>query len=459
MIVEANVATTSEPTVIDLPTTKIVAEIEGGVGWLTYNNPQRRNALSLEMQEASAAVLRRFQEDDAVRVVVLRGAGDRAFVSGADISEFEKLRTTVEARERYDRAGRETGRAFAALEKPLVAMIRGYCLGGGHRTQRRPADRLGGFDLRDTRRPPRSRLRVCRDQGAGRPGGPSRTSEILLTARRFNAAEALHMGLIDRVTTAEELESTVRDLAGRMAENAPLTLRAAKFAIRQATKDPERRDLDRAKQLVEECFRSEDYVEGRRAFLEKRRPRFRGRGTPRRAAAPNRLRAERHERSTDLCLDVDRVFASGYSNGGMFVHRLGCALGDRLAAVAPMHGYLASGFNCAAGEAGPSMLLIGGSSDRTVPIDGSHASDGYIYTSQQGVAEKWAGAQSYATEPVPVETPWDGRKELTCVEYPNCAGGRAVRSCSWDGAHVWPRDDAGNFGGELLWRFFSEASR
>ncbi len=116
---------------IELPTTKIVAQIEDGVGWLTYNNPARRNALSFEMQVASAMTLRRFQEDDAVRVVVLRGAGDRAFVSGADISEFEKLRTTVEARERYDAAGRETGRAFAALEKPLIAMIRGFCLGGG----------------------------------------------------------------------------------------------------------------------------------------------------------------------------------------------------------------------------------------------------------------------------------------------------------------------------------------
>ena len=163
--------------------------------------------------------------------------------------------------------------------------------------------------------------------------------------------------------------------------------------------------------------------------------------------------------SAELCLDPDRVFASGYSNGGMFVHRLGCALEDRLAAVAPMHGYLARGFNCAAGEAGPSMLLIGGTADRTVPIDGSHAGDGYIYTSQDGVAEKWAETQSCAADPVQVQTPWDGRRELTCVEYPGCAGGRAVRSCSWDGAHVWPRDDAGNFGAELLWRFFSEATR
>ena len=163
--------------------------------------------------------------------------------------------------------------------------------------------------------------------------------------------------------------------------------------------------------------------------------------------------------SAELCLDTDRAFASGYSNGGMFVHRLGCALGDRLAAVAPMHGYLARGFNCAAGEAGPSMLLVGGTADRTVPIDGSDASDGYIYTSQEGVAAKWAEAQSCAAEPAPVETPWDGRRELTCVEYPGCEGGRAVRSCSWNGAHVWPRDDAGNFGGELLWQFFSEAER
>ena len=163
--------------------------------------------------------------------------------------------------------------------------------------------------------------------------------------------------------------------------------------------------------------------------------------------------------SAELCIDTDRVFASGYSNGGMFVHRLGCALGDRLAAVAPMHGYLARGFNCAAEAPGPSMLLVGGTSDRTVPIDGSHASDGYVYTSQQAVAEKWAEARSCTAEPVAIETPWDGRLDLTCVEYPDCAGGRAVRSCSWNGAHVWPRDDAGNLGGELLWRFFSEATR
>ncbi len=276
-----NVGSESEPAIdaIELPTAKVLARVEDGVGWLTYNNPERRNALSFEMQVASALALRRFQEDDAVRVVVLRGAGDRAFVSGADISEFEKLRTTVEARERYDAAGRETGRAFAALEKPLIAMIRGYCLGGGLATalnaDLRIASEGSTFGI------PAGRLGV----GYGFAGikvlvdlvGPSHTSEILLTARRFTAAEAHHMGLIDQVTSVEELESTVRDLAGRMAENAPLTLRAAKFAIRQATKDPERRDLDRAKQFVEECFRSEDYVEGRRAFLEKRPPRFRGR--------------------------------------------------------------------------------------------------------------------------------------------------------------------------------------
>ncbi|MCY3969762.1 MAG: hypothetical protein OXG74_07500 [Acidobacteria bacterium] len=163
--------------------------------------------------------------------------------------------------------------------------------------------------------------------------------------------------------------------------------------------------------------------------------------------------------AAELCIDTDRVFASGYSNGGMFVHRLGCALDDRLAAVAPMHGYLARGFNCAAGASGPSMLLVGGTADRTVPIDGSFASDGYIYTSQHGVAEEWAESQSCSGEPTAVETRWDGRRALSCVEHPGCAGDRAVRSCSWDGAHVWPRDDAGNFGGELLWDFFSEAER
>ena len=163
--------------------------------------------------------------------------------------------------------------------------------------------------------------------------------------------------------------------------------------------------------------------------------------------------------SAEFCIDTDRVFASGYSNGGMFVHRLGCALGERLAAVAPMHGYLARGFNCAAEAPGPSILLVGGTSDRTVPIDGSHASDGYVYTSQEGVAEGWAEALSCAAAPVAVETPWDSRRELNCVEYAGCGGDRAVRSCSWDGGHVWPRDDIGNFGGELLWDFFSVAER
>ncbi len=163
--------------------------------------------------------------------------------------------------------------------------------------------------------------------------------------------------------------------------------------------------------------------------------------------------------SAELCIDMDRVFASGYSNGGMFVHRLGCVLGDRLAAVAPMHGYLARGFDCAAGAPGPSMLLVGGTTDRTVPIDGSTADDGYVYTSQPDVAAKWAASQSCAAEPTAVETPWDGRRALSCVEHTGCASGRAVRGCSWNGAHLWPRDDAGNFGAELLWDFFSEAKR
>ncbi len=266
-------------TALDLPTAKIQAHIEGGVGWLVYNNPERLNALSFDMQVASALALRRFQQDDAVRVVVLRGAGERAFVSGADISEFRKLRTTAEVRERYDEAVRETGRAFAALEKPLVAMIRGFCLGGGLATALNADIRVTSDDSQFGI--PAGRLGV----GYGFAGvkvlvdlvGPSRASEILLTARRFTAAEAHRMGLIDRVTSAEDLEGAVRDLAGRMAANAPLTLRAAKLAIREATKDPDRRDLDRVRKMVEACFRSEDYVEGRQAFLEKRPPHFRGR--------------------------------------------------------------------------------------------------------------------------------------------------------------------------------------
>ena len=263
---------------MQLNTEKMIAKTEGHVGWMVYNNPAAHNAISMEMQEAIPVILDAFQQDEAVRVVVMRGAGDRAFVSGADISEFETKRSTPEDRKLFDEAGARTGAAFARLEKPLVAMINGYCIGGGLATAMQADIRIASEDAQFGI--PAARLGL----GYAFAGiralvalvGPAYAVEILLTAQRFSAGEALEMGLVNRVVPKDALEQTVSSLANTIAANAPLTNKASKFAIGQALRDPEARDLETCARLVEECFRSRDYAEGRTAFVEKRAPRFRG---------------------------------------------------------------------------------------------------------------------------------------------------------------------------------------
>jgi enoyl-CoA hydratase len=255
------------------------AVVADGVGWMTFDNPERRNALKMEMNEAVVEILGSFRVDDDVRVVVMQGAGHKAFVSGADISEFETHRSTPEGRDRFDAVMADAGRAFESLDKPLIAKIRGYCMGGGLATALQADIRItaddGMFAI------PAARLGI----GYGFAGiqklvnlvGPAMTTEILMTARRFTAAEAAAMGLVNRVVPAADLDETVAELADRIATNAPLSVKAAKAAVAEAVKDPDRRDLEKVETLIEECFRSDDYVEGRRAFMEKRVPRFEGR--------------------------------------------------------------------------------------------------------------------------------------------------------------------------------------
>ena len=264
---------------LELDTDRMIAEIEDGIGWVIYNNPKRLNAISLEMTEALPLIFDTFEERDDVRVVVIRGAGERAFVSGADISEFEKNRSSEESRRIFDEKGKIASARVDALSKPIIAMIRGYCIGGGLMTALRADIRIAAEDAQFGI--PAARLGL----GYGYGGvaalvnlvGPAAANEILFSARRFSADEALRMGLVNRVVAASALEASVVDLARSIADNAPLTVRAAKFAIRECVRDPEARDLDEAARLVEACFRSEDYTEGRRAFMEKRRPEFRGR--------------------------------------------------------------------------------------------------------------------------------------------------------------------------------------
>ena len=264
---------------LELQTEKMLAYVEDGVGWITFNQPEKRNAVSMAMWEAIPEISDDFASADDVRVVVLKGAGDKAFVSGADISEFEKIRSTPEQIEVYDATISVANTALRLLEKPLIAMIRGFCVGGGMAIALTADLRIsaddGQFGV------PAAKLGL----GYGYGGikelmnivGPSYAKEIFFTGDRFSAFDAEKMGLVNRVVPVDELEATVTALARTIANNAPLTVKAAKAAINEGTKNPDERDLDRIAAMVEACFNSEDYKEGRSAFMEKRKPRFQGR--------------------------------------------------------------------------------------------------------------------------------------------------------------------------------------
>lgn len=264
---------------LQLNTEKMLAEIDDGIGWITFNNPARRNAISLEMWEGLGASLEAFQDSDDVRVVVMRGAGDKAFVSGADISEFDSKRGNAEQKKAYGEVAAHANRWLARIDKPLVAMIQGFCIGGGLATALAADVRFATPD--STFGIPAAKLGL----GYEYPGlkslcnlvGPSRAKDIMFSARFMSADEALQMGLINFLVANDDLESRVRDYASTIAGNAPMTVRAAKAAINEAMKDSERRDLDTIESMVNACFDSEDYKEGRRAFMEKRKPQFQDR--------------------------------------------------------------------------------------------------------------------------------------------------------------------------------------
>ena len=259
-------------------TDKMLARKDGRVGYVIFNNPERHNAMSLEMWEATVCYLDEFAKDPEVRVLVLTGAGGKAFVSGADISKFEDERSSKEGIARYNAAVERGYAAVHNFPKPTIAMIRGYCIGGG----------MGIASCCDIRIcSPNSRFAVPAAKlglGYDFPGlkrlmdlvGPSFTKEIFFTARQFDAAEAKDMGFVNRVVPEDDLEAYVKYYADTIAANAPLTVNSIKFIVGEALKDESKRDLKRCSDLVAQCFASKDYIEGRQAFMEKRKPIFTG---------------------------------------------------------------------------------------------------------------------------------------------------------------------------------------
>jgi enoyl-CoA hydratase len=255
---------------------KILSATEGAIGTLTFNNPERHNAMSLDMWRTATGALEQFEQNPVVRVIVLTGAGGKAFVSGADISKFESERATLDAVAEYNAAVDRFGQTLSNCSKPSIAMIRGYCVGGGvgiavccdlriaNEAARFavPAAKLGlGYGYSNVRR--------IMDLV-----GPQFVTEMLLTARQFDSAEAARMGLVNRVVPDAEIESAVREVAETIAGNAPLTIRAVKRIVHELRRDEP--DIAACDALVRKCFESADYREGRQAFLEKRKPVFRG---------------------------------------------------------------------------------------------------------------------------------------------------------------------------------------
>jgi enoyl-CoA hydratase/carnithine racemase len=258
---------------------KILQSVADGVGTITFNNPAKRNAMSLDMWEGLGLALTELRDDPHVRVVIMVGAGDKAFVSGADISQFEKTRHNAEASEEYSRKSAAQRALLADYPKPTIACIRGFCLGGGMQVAMLADIRIASdnsqFGI------PAAKLGIA----YGYDGlkhlvslvGPSWARLLMYTGMRIDSAEALRIGLVDRVLPDAELWNATSEIARTISGNAPLAIKAAKITIAQVLKDPADRDMNAIKQIGTDCMDSEDFREGRRAFMEKRKPQFNGR--------------------------------------------------------------------------------------------------------------------------------------------------------------------------------------
>tara|TARA_E500000081_G_scaffold30978_1_gene34672 strand:- start:1056 stop:1844 length:789 start_codon:yes stop_codon:yes gene_type:complete len=261
-----------------MTTEKMLSRVEEGVGYITFNNPEKHNAVSIEMWDALEKILDEFRSSKEIRVIVLNGAGGKSFVSGADISKFDKERSSKEAVLSYNKRTQKVYELLETFPKPTIAMIDGYCIGGGLNLAvccdiricsekskfAMPAAKLSlGY--------PFSSIKRLFDVM-----GPGMAKHFMFTAEKISASEALACGLVQKLVSAENIETYVRDYALTISHNAPLTIKAMKQIGIEILKNPDERDLLLCEQLASACFDSEDYKEGRKAFMEKRKPNFKG---------------------------------------------------------------------------------------------------------------------------------------------------------------------------------------
>jgi enoyl-CoA hydratase/carnithine racemase len=261
-----------------MTTEKMLSRVEEGVGYITFNNPEKHNAVSIEMWDALEKILDEFRSSKEIRVIVLNGAGGKSFVSGADISKFDKERSSKEAVLSYNKRTQKVYELLETFPKPTIAMIDGYCIGGGLNLAvccdiricsekskfAMPAAKLSlGY--------PFSSIKRLFDVM-----GPGMAKHFMFTAEKITASEALACGLVQKLVSEENIETYVRDYALTISQNAPLTIKAMKQIGIEILKNPDERDLLLCEQLASACFDSEDYKEGRKAFMEKRKPNFKG---------------------------------------------------------------------------------------------------------------------------------------------------------------------------------------
>jgi enoyl-CoA hydratase/carnithine racemase len=257
---------------------KILASLEGGVGTIVFNQPEKRNAMSVDMWGGMGDALDQFEASGQVRCVVLKGAGDKAFVSGADISQFDKVRSDANAQVEYDRITSAGRVKLSNYKWPVIAQIRGFCMGGGlgiaMGTDIRIASDDSQFGI------PAAKLSIAYGFDMVRAlvdlVGPAHANMILMTGERFGAKEAERIGLVNKVVPVDQLDAEVAKLAATMAGNAPLSLKTNKATVKAVCADRADRDMDKIRTAMAACFDSNDYKEGRRAFMEKRKPAFQG---------------------------------------------------------------------------------------------------------------------------------------------------------------------------------------